>query len=95
MPDLSSQKFKTPIEEVLSLLKEFIEFHGDQCQYDHHGFCQEHFLEPLGRCLVARSKKLLEFEELILRNPSAYKSVRQGLEQLERGEFADDPTSEE
>lgn len=47
-------------ETLNSLLKEWYEIHSDPCWYDHHGYCQAHFLEDKGQCIVERTKKVLE-----------------------------------
>lgn len=39
------------------LLKEWVEIHDAPCRYDHHGYCQEHYLEE--DCIVKRTKDFL------------------------------------
>ena len=38
------------------LLEEFLEIHGE-CNHDHHGYCQTHFLEE--NCLIERTQEVL------------------------------------
>ena len=45
------------------LLKEWLEVHDDPCYYDHHGYCQAHFLEEKGECIVERTRNFLESKE--------------------------------
>lgn len=45
-------------DNVRKLLCEYVEILGNKCWYDHHGYCQEHFMEK--DCLIARTIKLLE-----------------------------------
>lgn len=40
-------------DELIGLLREFVAVTGENCRHDHHGYCQEHFLEE--DCLVART----------------------------------------
>ena len=42
-----------------ALLKEWLEIHDTQCRFDHHGYCQEHFLQDKGDCIVERTKEFL------------------------------------
>ena len=43
---------------AIELLQEWVDIHGETCRYDHHGYCQEHFLEE--DCIVKRSRILIE-----------------------------------
>ena len=45
------------------LLKEWLEMHNEPCWYDHHGYCQAHFLDMGENCIVARTKKYLDDHE--------------------------------
>lgn len=42
-----------------SLLKEWLEIHDTPCRFDHHGYCQEHFLQNADDCIVARTREYL------------------------------------
>jgi hypothetical protein len=55
---LKGRKVKSKLERVLALLEEWNEMHDTPCRFDHHGYCQEHYLED--DCIVARTKKELE-----------------------------------
>lgn len=48
------------IQTAIQLLREFVEVHDEGCHYDHHGYCQAHYLQDKGECMVERGKKLLE-----------------------------------
>lgn len=49
------------LEMAMELLEEFYDMHGGTpCRFDHHGYCQEHFLEEGENCLVNRVTKFLE-----------------------------------
>lgn len=39
------------------LLKEWAEIHPDPCRTDHHGYCQEHYVQE--DCIVKRTKEFL------------------------------------
>lgn len=41
------------------LIEEIFEIHNSECRYDHHGYCQEHNLQPKGECWVERLKDAL------------------------------------
>jgi hypothetical protein len=43
-----------------TLLEEWLELHFDPCFYDHHGYCQSHFLQDKGSCIVELTRKFLE-----------------------------------
>jgi len=45
------------------LLKEWLDIHDEPCHYDHHGYCQAHFLEEKGECIVERTRNFLESKE--------------------------------
>lgn len=49
-------------KEAIDLLKEWLEAHNDKCWYDHHGYCQAHFLQPKGECIVERTRNYLNVE---------------------------------
>lgn len=40
------------------LLEEWVEITAHPCRYDHHGYCQEHFLHEKP-CLAERTKEAL------------------------------------
>lgn len=45
-------------ETLLRLLSVMVEHHDEACRYDHHGYCQAHFLEE--ECTVAEARKILD-----------------------------------
>lgn len=47
-------------EELKKLLEDLLYVLGAKCRFDHHGYCQEHFLEEGDQCVVARIKKELD-----------------------------------
>lgn len=42
-------------------LQSFVAYHDAPCRLDHHGYCQEHFLE-MGNCTVAEVRAWLEIQ---------------------------------
>jgi hypothetical protein len=48
-------------DKLRNLLKEFLDVHDEECRFDHHGYCQAHFLEK--DCLIKRTKRILEGDE--------------------------------
>jgi hypothetical protein len=44
------------------LIEEIFEIHDSECRYDHHGYCQEHNLQPKGECWVERLRAALHEE---------------------------------
>lgn len=50
----------TIIRNAIDLLQEWADLHDTPCRFDHHGYCQEHYLEEGEDCIVARTKKFLE-----------------------------------
>jgi hypothetical protein len=44
-------------ERLRELLYEWVDIHNAPCGKDHHGYCQEHYLEE--DCIVDRSKQAL------------------------------------
>lgn len=42
------------------LLKEWLELHDTECRFDHHGYCQEHFLEDKEDCIVAKTRNFID-----------------------------------
>ncbi len=42
-----------------SLLETWLDIHNTECRYDHHGYCQEHYLEPKGECIVELTRNFL------------------------------------
>lgn len=42
------------------LLKEWLDVHDDPCYYDHHGYCQAHFLQDKEECIVMKTKNFLK-----------------------------------
>jgi hypothetical protein len=49
--------------EASLLLKRWLDVHDTGCRYDHHGYCQEHFLEDKGDCIVFLTGKFLAARE--------------------------------
>lgn len=45
------------------LLNEWLELHDSPCRFDHHGYCQEHFLQDKDECIVQKTKKYLHNKE--------------------------------
>ena len=54
------EKSETALNKTRELLGEFIEVHDEECWYDHHGYCQAHFVED--DCLIKRTKAALSEE---------------------------------
>ncbi len=49
------------LSEAERLLRAFTDYHREACHFDHHGYCQEHFLEATpGQCTVAVAKAFLD-----------------------------------
>lgn len=44
------------------LLKEWLDVHDEPCYYDHHGYCQAHFLQEKGECIVELTRNFLKEE---------------------------------
>ena len=42
-------------DEMLAALEKMVEVHNEGCRLDHHGCCQEHYLDEAGECRVARA----------------------------------------
>lgn len=45
---------------AVELLGEFLDVNDEQCRFDHHGYCQAHFLEE--KCLITRTKDLIKIK---------------------------------
>jgi hypothetical protein len=45
-------------EDAVKLLSEWLDVHDEPCRYDHHGYCQSHFLQE--DCIVKRTKLKIE-----------------------------------
>jgi len=56
--DQQQAELKAHAEVLEGILAEFIEVNDDPCRYDHHGYCQAHFLEE--DCLVKRARTTLK-----------------------------------
>jgi len=41
------------------LLEAWAEIHDTPCRFDHHGYCQEHYLEDRDDCIVKRTKDFI------------------------------------
>ena len=52
--------------EVKQLLSDLLDIFGTECRLDHHGYCQEHFLEE--NCATKRIAEFLNSAELHERN---------------------------
>lgn len=50
-------------DDSYDLLEKWLEIHDTECWYDHHGYCQEHFLEDKGSCIVELTRKILAARE--------------------------------
>lgn len=44
---------------TLETLERWYDLHNTPCRYDHHGYCQEHFLESKGECIVEVTRAVL------------------------------------
>lgn len=44
--------------KTLELLAEWLKINDTECRFDHHGYCQEHYLGT--DCIVLRTRKLLQ-----------------------------------
>lgn len=42
-----------------ALLMEWLELNDTPCRFDHHGYCQEHFLQEGNECIVRRTRAFL------------------------------------
>ena len=42
-----------------ALLTEWLELNDTPCRFDHHGYCQEHFLQEDDECIVQRTRAFL------------------------------------
>lgn len=51
--------WKAKTVELVSLLEECVSPMSDECHYDHHGYCQAHFLHD-NPCPYSRARKLLK-----------------------------------
>jgi hypothetical protein len=66
---MSDKMFDTLLDRALEqagrrgeaeyLLKEWLDIHDTDCRYDHHGYCQEHYLQPKGECVVELTRNFL------------------------------------
>lgn len=54
-------RLKARLAEVEKALDGLLEpFEGDDCRYDHHGYCQAHFLQEGDECCVKIARHVLE-----------------------------------
>lgn len=60
--DVCKQIHADEIKKRDDLINEFIDYLGDECRFDHHGYCQEHRLEKFDECFVARAKKITGYK---------------------------------
>lgn len=44
------------------LLKEWVAINDEPCRYDHHGYCQAHFIQEKGECIVELTRNFLKEE---------------------------------
>lgn len=58
-PNSEVERVKRELGQVRDLLKECIAPMDDDCSYDHHGYCQAHFLHD-SPCPYSRAKEYLE-----------------------------------
>ena len=48
------------LREAMNALEGILEpFSDDPCRYDHHGYCQSHFIQPKADCCVAIARATL------------------------------------
>ena len=50
---------KEILEGIEDLLREWLSLNDEDCIFDHHGYCQTHFLQSKEHCIVNRTKKIL------------------------------------
>lgn len=48
------------INRIVDSLTRFVEHMGEECSYDHHGYCQAHALEGKGHCMVENAVSLIK-----------------------------------
>jgi hypothetical protein len=53
-------KLSQAFGEATSLLAEWADNNNEPCSYDHHGYCQAHFLEFKDECIVKRTLNLVD-----------------------------------
>lgn len=58
--DFELEKIKKQLEEAIEIIKLYQESTGDTCRLDHHGYCQEHWLDKEEDCPNFRANKLLK-----------------------------------
>lgn len=46
-------------DKAKALLEEWLEIHDTPCRFDHHGYCQEHYLQDKGECIVELTRNFL------------------------------------
>lgn len=51
---------KLYLTEAIEIIKLYQESTGDTCRLDHHGYCQEHWLDKEEDCPNFRANKLLK-----------------------------------
>ena len=53
------------VAELEAALRGLLEpFDDEPCRYDHHGYCQEHFVEPGDRCCVKLAREALDAADI-------------------------------
>ena len=53
------------VAELEAALRGLLEpFDDDPCRYDHHGYCQQHFVEPGDRCCVKLAREALDAADI-------------------------------
>lgn len=54
-------RLEDQLAEALKALDGLLKpFEGDDCRYDHHGYCQAHFLQEADECCVKIARRVLE-----------------------------------
>jgi hypothetical protein len=49
-----------PLDDTArELLVDWLDVHDEDCWYDHHGYCQAHFLSDAENCVVKRTRDML------------------------------------
>lgn len=57
--DLGDLNLAGEVAKRDAILLKMLESHNAPCRPDHHGYCQEHSLEPIEECYVRQARKIL------------------------------------
>jgi hypothetical protein len=47
------------LKEAIDILREFVSINDEECYYDHHGYCQAHYLHEHHECPIYRARQLI------------------------------------